>query len=80
MKNSLILTAILLIGIIGQVSADTVKEDKARAAAQNCYRHNAPENKKSASMARFSEYKHNKRTSFYIYNFDQGGFVLVHNK
>ena len=32
MKNSLILTAILLLCIIGQVYAETVKEDKARVA------------------------------------------------
>lgn len=77
MKKSIILTSLLLICIIGQVFAETVKEDKARVAAQNWYRHYAPDNKKSASVARFSEYKHNERTAFYIYNFDQGGFVLV---
>lgn len=61
--------------MLGYLSAETVKEDKARVAAQNWYRHYAPENKKSATVARFSEYKYNERTAFYIYNFDQGGFV-----
>jgi len=67
----------MFICTLGHLTAETVKEEKARAAAQNWYRHYAPENKKSASVARFSEYKHNERTAFYIYNFDQGGFVLV---
>ena len=75
MKSKLLLITILLLCMIGQVYADTVKEDKARVAAQNWYRHYAPENKKSASVASFSEFKYNGRTAFYIYNFDQGGFV-----
>lgn len=77
MKKSLILTSLLFICILANLSAETVKEDKARLAAQNWYRHYAPDNKKSASVASVSEYKHNDRTAFYIYNFDQGGFVLV---
>ncbi len=77
MKNSYLLTIILLFCTIGHLSADNVKEDKARVAAQNWYRHYAPENKKSASVASFSEYKHNERTAFYIYNFEQEGIVLV---
>lgn len=77
MKNSLILIALLLSCSFMALFAEEVKEDKARIAAQNWYRHYAPENKKSALVSRFSEYKHNERTAFYIYNFDQGGFVLV---
>ena len=77
MKSKLLLISLLLLCMMGQVSGEVVKEGKARIAAQNWYRHYAPENKKSASVASFSEYKHNERTAFYIYNFDQEGIVLV---
>jgi len=52
----------MFICTLGHLTADTVKEDKARIAAQNWFRHYAPENKKSASVSRFSEYKYNERT------------------
>ncbi len=76
-EKAIILTCLFLLSLAQHIHADTVKEDKARVAAQNWYRHFAPDNKKSATVARFSEYKHNERTAFYIYNFVQGGFVLV---
>jgi hypothetical protein len=74
MKKSIILTSLLFICMIGHLSADTVKEDKARVAAQNWYRHYAPENKKSASVARFSEYNFCKRTIFSSISFNQCKF------
>ncbi|KAF0130308.1 MAG: hypothetical protein FD155_1608 [Bacteroidetes bacterium] len=77
MKKSIILTSLFFICMLGYLSAETVKEDKARVAAENWYQHYAPENKKSALVGSFSEFKYNGRTAFYIYNFDQGGFVLV---
>ncbi len=77
MKNPFIFTVLLLSCIFGQVFAGDVKEDKARIAAQNWYRHHAPEGKKSASITKAIPYQWNERTSFYICSFDKGGFVLV---
>lgn len=70
MVKSLILFILLLICMQGNLSAEVIKENKARIAAQNWHRHYAPENMKSVNVVSISEYKHNERTAFYIYNFD----------
>ncbi len=77
MRQTFVMIFFLLSCNFMELAAGEVKQDKARLAAQNWYRHYAPDNKKSASIVRFSEYKHNGRSAFYIFNFDQGCFVLV---
>lgn len=51
MVKKLILFSLQLICLQGNLSAEVIIEDKALIAATNWYRHYAPENKKSATVA-----------------------------
>ena len=77
MKNQLLLSITLLFCVFAKVYGDEVKEDKARLVAQNWYQHFAPDAKSLAKINKTKEYKWGDRTSFFIFSFDIGGFVLV---
>ncbi len=58
-------------------SSGNVDSNKAGKVAVNWYRHHAPATKQQANISKVKDYKWSERTSFYIFSFDKGGFVLV---
>lgn len=57
--------------------AKNVKVDRASKVALEWYNHYAPSQKKGATISSLQEFKHLDKTSFYIFSFDKGGFVMV---
>lgn len=71
------LSALFLQVFSSALHAAKVEDQKARSVAVNWYRHYAPDSRKAAVISKVTEYKYHGQTSFYIYSFDKGGFVLV---
>ena len=71
MKNSLILTAILLLCIIGQVSAETVSVEKAKTVAVNFLK-NVDSRVNSSSI----EVVYTRENAFYIYGYTSGWVIV----
>ena len=77
MKNIFIISCLLCLLASNNLWSKDVKLDRARKVANNWYHHYAPQGKKSSSIIKTKEYKYNDRTTFYIFSYDKGGFVMV---
>jgi len=78
MKNKANILAIIAILLFEcTLFAGSVDNKKAEKVAVNWYRQYAPLAKKGALISKTQPYQYNNRDCFYIFSFDQGGFVLV---
>jgi hypothetical protein len=62
---------------LGNIFGSIVETSTASKIATNWYRHYAPSDKKLGNITKTTEYKYKDATSFYIFSFDKGGFVMV---
>lgn len=70
-------TLVSLVFLFLNVRSQNVPVETAKKVATNWYRHYAPTDKKLANITKTAEYKYKDATSFYIFSFNKGGFVMV---
>ena len=72
-----IFTLFIAIVIASQSFADRVEEKAAKQIAENFFRAYAPSAKAYSSINKIIIEKYQEQESFYIYGFEDGGFVIV---
>lgn len=70
-------TFIAMLFVCFNLFSDPVNEKEAKLIAENFYHTYAPATKAGASVNQLITEKYQKTESFYIFGFDQGGFVIV---
>jgi photosystem II stability/assembly factor-like uncharacterized protein len=70
-------TFIAVIFVCFNLFSDPVNEKEAKQIAENFYKTYAPASKASSSVNQLITEKYQETESFYIFGFDQGGFVIV---